>query len=307
MSSTTYCVEYAKSNRATCKACNIKIDKGAVRIGTSVPGPGDYDMTSWRHLACQKKKPSSLAELKGYQELKSSDQELVKSWFSGDMASVMAAKRKADEATAAAAADAAVSTPKKAKPTPTATTPTTTPKMAAASSSSSSVASPPLGLSAETEQRDDAKALFGKMAIADLKNCLRANAQILSGNKDELVGRCVDRKVYGNLPRCPECGIGKLKVTYPREFGHGGMGTFTCPGGYDDDAYVRCGFRASQVERPAWVVSEWETAAANAPAKSTGGKSKAAAKSMGGATSAPTSPAPPVKSAPKVAMPSDDD
>ena len=112
---------------------------------------------------------------------------------------------------------------------------------------------------------------------------------LVCGNKADLVERCVDRKLYGNLPRCPECGIGKLKVTYPREFGHGGMGTFTCPGGYDDDAYVRCGFRASQVERPAWVVSEWETAAANAPAKSTGGKSKAAAKSMGGATSAPTS------------------
>ena len=32
-----------------CKGCGTKIDKSALRIGTTVPGPGDYDMTSWRH------------------------------------------------------------------------------------------------------------------------------------------------------------------------------------------------------------------------------------------------------------------
>ena len=47
---TTYSVEYAKSNRAACKVCKAKIDKDALRIGTTAPGPGDYMMTSWRHL-----------------------------------------------------------------------------------------------------------------------------------------------------------------------------------------------------------------------------------------------------------------
>ena len=47
---TTYSVEYAKSNRAACKVCKAKIDKDALRIGTTAPGPGDYIMTSWRHL-----------------------------------------------------------------------------------------------------------------------------------------------------------------------------------------------------------------------------------------------------------------
>ena len=43
--STTYCIEYAKSSRATCKGCKTKIDKSQVRIGTTFPGPGDYNIT----------------------------------------------------------------------------------------------------------------------------------------------------------------------------------------------------------------------------------------------------------------------
>ena len=208
-----------------CKGCSIKIDKDAVRIGTTVPGPGDYDLTSWRHLACQKKKPASLAELNGFNSLKPADQDLVKAFFAGDMATVAAAKRKADEATAAAAA---ASTPKKPKPSPSAATPTTGGKAPAAAPSPA-----PSNLAAETAMRDDAQAVFGKMSIENLKNCLRTNEQLLGGAKGELVERCVDRKLFGNLPRCPKCSIGKLKVVYPRAFGHGGMGTFTvrhiCP------------------------------------------------------------------------------
>ena len=42
----TYCVEYAKSGRSTCKGCKSKIDLGEIRIGTITPGPGDYDLTA---------------------------------------------------------------------------------------------------------------------------------------------------------------------------------------------------------------------------------------------------------------------
>lgn len=34
-------VDYAKSNRATCKGCKIKIDKGKIRIGVKQE-TGDY-------------------------------------------------------------------------------------------------------------------------------------------------------------------------------------------------------------------------------------------------------------------------
>ena len=65
-----YLVEPAKSNRALCKQCKVKIDKGLLRIGTVTPGPGDYDITSWRHLECQKMpKGLDLANLTGFDAL----------------------------------------------------------------------------------------------------------------------------------------------------------------------------------------------------------------------------------------------
>ena len=57
--------------RTACKVCKGKIDQGALRIGTIAPGPGDYLMTSWRHLDCQKKPKAlvDLAELSGLDAL----------------------------------------------------------------------------------------------------------------------------------------------------------------------------------------------------------------------------------------------
>ena len=73
---TEYCVEYAKSGRSTCKVCKAKIDQGVIRIGTEMPGPGDYMMTSWRHLECQKK-PKAITDttqVKGTSALSAEDQ-----------------------------------------------------------------------------------------------------------------------------------------------------------------------------------------------------------------------------------------
>ena len=280
----TYCVEYAKSNRSACKGCSIKIDKGQVRIGTTVPGPGDYNMTSWRYLACQKRVPQLVgpSELSGFDALSSASKDLVFAWFEGDVATVNAQKRKADEAAAAEAAASDHSTPKKSKK-PRPSSPPVTPmkaKVATPATSTASTAgagsSGTMSVAAEVAQRDEAMATFGGMSIADLKICLRENGALMSGNKGELVERCVDRKMFGNLPRCPQCGIGRLKVVYARALGHQGQGTFTCPGGYDDDAYVRCSFRAQSVVRTPWIVT-----ASEAAPRTDGRKSSASAASSG--------------------------
>lgn len=50
---TLYCVEYAKSNRSTCKASGEKIEKDELRIGSIVPGEGDYvkpSSSTTRHM-----------------------------------------------------------------------------------------------------------------------------------------------------------------------------------------------------------------------------------------------------------------
>ena len=82
---TLYCLEYAKSNRSTCKGCGQKIDKDELRIGSTVPGEGDYDMTSWKHLGCQmvplKVSPEETwtepTQIHGFDELPSSGKDAV--------------------------------------------------------------------------------------------------------------------------------------------------------------------------------------------------------------------------------------
>jgi len=82
-------------------------------------------------------------------------------------------------------------------------------------------------------------------SIADLKALLRTNDQVTTGTKTELVARVLDRVENGNLPRCPKCFIGRLRVTAEG---------FNCPGGYDDDEYMACDFTATaaEVTRPEW-------------------------------------------------------
>jgi len=282
-----YSVEYAKSNRSTCKGCKVKIDKDTLRIGVSVEGDGDYMMTSWRHLACIMKPNAlgSLDYLAGYGSLRPVDAALVRDWFDKKMDVVAAAKRQADVDSALLAASSPASTPKKAKVA--SKLPATPPSFGASSASSSSAGTPSTAqTSDEIGKIDVANALFCTLSIDALKQCLRANDQLLSGNKADLVERCVDRKVYGNLPRCPQCGIGRLKCSYSRKYGHSGNGLFTCPGGYDDDEYKRCSYRSATAVRPAWVVTEHEVAAPKSPRKSAGGAVAAAFKSGGGVAAA---------------------
>lgn len=82
--------------------------------------------------------------------------------------------------------------------------------------------------------------------IPELKAMLKRNDQITTGTKAKLVKRIMECVAHGTFPRCPECGLGRLKAS--RDYG------FRCPGGYDDDEYMFCGFTAAldEIERPTW-------------------------------------------------------
>ncbi len=46
-------IEESKSNRATCRTCREKIDKGVLRFGAETPNAfGDGPSYQWHHLAC---------------------------------------------------------------------------------------------------------------------------------------------------------------------------------------------------------------------------------------------------------------
>ena len=112
-------------------------------------------------------------------------------------------------------------------------------------------------------------------------------------SRRELVDRVVDGSLYGGLPRCGTCSVAVLKVRYPSKYGHKGQGQFFCPGYFDDDVFRRCGFSASDVDRPKWVAAVGQASSSSSPAAPKSSKPKEAKKAT-----------PP---APKVAMPGDDD
>ena len=161
-------------------------------------------MTSWRHLECTKK-PSKLTEpsqIDGVGMLKPEDEARVYEWWTSPAA--YAQKRKAEDIAAAvgaaqAADDEPPSTPKKAKTT---AAPSDTPDSNKALPPARPT--PPTTSSAihdEAAKRAEYEAAFGALPVPELKNCLRENQQLLSGAKGELVERCVDRKLFGNLPQ----------------------------------------------------------------------------------------------------------
>lgn len=210
-----------------------------MRIGTSAPGPGDYMMTSWRHLECQKKPKglADLAQLAGLGALSAEDQARVKAWYESSAAG--GKKRAAEDA------PPAVGDPKKMKAA----------EMKAALKARglpSGKKAENVALLQEAAERERAEEAYAKLSVDQLKELLALNGQLRAGAKQELVDRAVDGKLHGALPRCTLCGGGLLRVRYETKYGHGGQGAFSCPGFYDDDEYKRCSFAASSVARAAW-------------------------------------------------------
>eukprot|EP01083_Nonionella_stella_P073985 200412_1 len=95
-----------------------------------------------------------------------------------------------------------------------------------------------------------------EFSVLGLKEMLKHNGQKVSGTKYELIDRIVDCQMYGNMPRCTECGGGHLRVIYinGKKYGHNGNGRYFCPGFYDGDEYVACLWSGDQtkITREKW-------------------------------------------------------
>jgi len=79
--------------------------------------------------------------------------------------------------------------------------------------------------------------------VDELKAALRLNDQLLKGSKAELIKRITECLANGGaLPRCPTCSLGKLQ---PKS-----GGGFKCPGAFDDDHFVPCGWSGDAARTP---------------------------------------------------------
>ncbi|XP_047526673.1 poly [ADP-ribose] polymerase [Vanessa atalanta] len=96
MSDLPYQVEYAKSGRASCKACKNKIDQGVLRIAIMVQSAfHDGKQPNWHHEECffKKKCPGSIAEIANFNKLKNDDQVRIKSMLGNPSGIVMPAEK----------------------------------------------------------------------------------------------------------------------------------------------------------------------------------------------------------------------
>jgi hypothetical protein len=89
------------------------------------------------------------------------------------------------------------------------------------------------------------------MTVGTLKDWLKVNNQLVSGNKPELVERCVDGEVNGRIPKCPRCLLGRLKFNTSTAM-------YECAGYHDEDSqrFIACKNKMEQVSRDTWLDPE---------------------------------------------------
>ena len=82
-------VEYAKSNRASCKGCGDKIQLQCLRLGKMVKSPHfDGFQPHWYHVPCWFRKKKSaiedgIADIEGFMDIGYDDQKLIKDFLNG--------------------------------------------------------------------------------------------------------------------------------------------------------------------------------------------------------------------------------
>ena len=108
----------------------------------------------------------------------------------------------------------------------------------------------------EFDQSPQLTAKYAAMSTTELGQWLKANRVVKPASKAQMVARCVDGELWGALPPCPRCHVGRLKVRYASPDAHGGQGEWTCGGSYDKgiNVVVKCYFTAEprELERLPW-------------------------------------------------------
>eukprot|EP00443_Scrippsiella_acuminata_P048444 CAMPEP_0115232740 /NCGR_PEP_ID=MMETSP0270-20121206/33921_1 /TAXON_ID=71861 /ORGANISM="Scrippsiella trochoidea, Strain CCMP3099" /LENGTH=267 /DNA_ID=CAMNT_0002647441 /DNA_START=61 /DNA_END=864 /DNA_ORIENTATION=+ len=258
-------VEYAKSNRATCKHCKAKIDKDAVRLGIKAQlgeaaAEGEegrqvshaMEAVKWHHFGClprargpawfKKHFPGAASEaLAGFDGLREADHEAVDAL----LRACRGEGEVPDAPRVAGGGGDAEETPSK--------TPSSRKRKAGGDAESESVTKTPKVVGFDTEQVASiaaAKAMLASKSVAVLGALLAKNGLPKTGRKEELLDRCAESKALGVPPTCTLCE--KVKLRFSRD-----SGKFSCPGYFDSDdkVFKRCkgpGEGACELKRTPW-------------------------------------------------------
>lgn len=186
-----------------------------LRIGSSAPGPGEYDITKWYHVECfpfprklksEGETPRSFVE--SILEDNTDEGVLGDEEKAAEIIALLEQKgcrKKTDAETGETLPQGASDVIAKIKRT--------------AEQIAEEDEDGPKSKKVKTEisELDRAKAeilsMFSSKKVDELKDILRWNKQIVGGNKDSLLARIIDAKLHGRLSRCPSCLRGRIKLT----------------------------------------------------------------------------------------------
>uniref|UniRef100_A0A665TTI2 Poly [ADP-ribose] polymerase n=1 Tax=Echeneis naucrates TaxID=173247 RepID=A0A665TTI2_ECHNA len=219
-----FAVEYAKSNRSTCKGCEQKIEKDQIRVSKKTVDPEKPQLgliDRWYHTACFVSRREELAfkpeynaaQLKGFNALRAEDKEELKKRLPAVKSE---GKRKADEVDGAS---------KKVK-------------------KEEEEESKKL----EEQLKNQSQLIWGikdKLrkfcSINDMKELLIANGQEVPSGESNVVDCLADGMAFGALEACKEC---KGQLVFKGD-------AYYCTG--DISAWTKCVFKTATPARKDWV------------------------------------------------------
>lgn len=276
---TVWIAEYAKSGRSKCKKTKEVIPKGTCRVGKSFTIPGrDFRSTYWYHGWAFPVPKSGLAEsdFQGFDELKEKDKVAIRDRLANPKKRV-GTKRKSSTAKKGESKNGGGRSSKRICRLPPGWRDMKAKELKLLLAERNLKVSgnkadkielleewervlETLDPRLEKEERkkyQEYEEYYSGMTNNEMKAILKINDQKMSGKKLELIERCADGKLYGGIPKCEECGGGRLQVNYPFPFGHKGQGNWFCKGYYDDGDFQPCFRKTTDIqEREAWKETE---------------------------------------------------
>uniref|UniRef100_UPI003AB0C0FC poly [ADP-ribose] polymerase 1 isoform X2 n=1 Tax=Centroberyx gerrardi TaxID=166262 RepID=UPI003AB0C0FC len=220
-----FAVEYAKSNRSTCKGCEQKIEKDQIRVSKKTVDPEKPQLgliDRWYHTACFVGRREELAfkpeynaaQLKGFNALRAEDKEDLKKRLPAVKSE---GKRKGDEMDGASKKQKKAEEEEKKK--------------------------------LEEQLKEQSQLIWGikdKLrkfcSTNDMKELLIANSQEVPSGESNVVDCLADGMAFGALEPCKEC---KGQLVFKGD-------AYYCTG--DISAWTKCVFKIGTPIRKDWVI-----------------------------------------------------